>query len=90
MQISKVGIVGAGRMGSGIAHVFAAAGYRTGMFGKWHLGDSKGRYPTDQGFDEWFGIPNSSDESYWPDNDLYRAGTHPAGKLEYVMAAKHA
>ncbi len=40
------------------------------MFGKWHLGDSPGRYPTDQGFDEWYGVPNSTDESYWPDNDL--------------------
>jgi 3-hydroxybutyryl-CoA dehydrogenase len=27
MRIGKVGIIGAGRMGSGIAHVFAAAGY---------------------------------------------------------------
>lgn len=42
------------------------AGYATGMFGKWHLGQSKGRYPTDQGFDEWYGIPNSTDESLWP------------------------
>lgn len=71
-----------------MAEMLSDAGYTTGMFGKWHLGDSKGRYPTDQGFDEWFGIPNSSDESYWPDNDLYRAGTHPQVKFEHVMEAK--
>jgi arylsulfatase len=64
------------------------AGYATGMFGKWHLGDSEGRYPTDQGFDEWFGIPNSSDESYWPDNDLFREGITPQVKYEYVMESK--
>jgi arylsulfatase len=64
------------------------AGYSTGMFGKWHLGDSEGRYPTDQGFDEWYGIPNSSDESYWPDNDLFREGVTPQVKYEYVMEAK--
>jgi arylsulfatase len=64
------------------------AGYATGMFGKWHLGDSEGRYPTDQGFDEWYGIPNSSDESYWPDNDLFREGVTPQVKYEYVMEAK--
>jgi arylsulfatase len=58
------------------------------MFGKWHLGDAPGRYPTDQGFDEWFGIPNSSDESYWPDNDLFRPGVHPQARYEYVMEAK--
>jgi len=64
------------------------AGYRTAMFGKWHLGDSPGRYPTDQGFDEWFGIPNSSDESYWPDNDLFRPDVHPQARYEYVMEAE--
>jgi arylsulfatase len=64
------------------------AGYSTGMFGKWHLGDSEGRYPTDQGFDEWYGIPNSSDESYWPDNDLFREGVTSQVKYEYVMKAK--
>jgi len=35
------------------------------MFGKWHLGRTKGRFPTDQGFDEWYGIPNSTDESVY-------------------------
>lgn len=38
-------------------------GYSTGMFGKWHLGDTRGRFPTDQGFDEWYGIANTTDES---------------------------
>jgi arylsulfatase len=64
------------------------AGYVTGMFGKWHLGDSPGRYPTDQGFDEWWGIPNSSDESFWPDNPLYRPGVHPQVKFAHIMEAK--
>ena len=49
------------------------AGYATGMFGKWHLGDAEGRYPTDQGFDEWYGIPNSSDQAFWPDSDSFQA-----------------
>jgi arylsulfatase len=71
-----------------LAEMLSDAGYVTGMFGKWHLGDSPGRYPTDQGFDEWFGIPNSSDESYWPDNDLFRPGVHPLAKYEYVMEAE--
>ena len=45
------------------AEMLSDAGYATGMFGKWHLGDTEGRYPTDQGFDEWNGIPRSSDQS---------------------------
>ena len=46
-----------------MAEMLSDAGYSTGMFGKWHLGRTEGRFPTDQGFDEWYGIPNSSDES---------------------------
>jgi arylsulfatase A len=44
-----------------IAEVLKAAGYRTGIFGKWHLGDQPGFLPTKQGFDEFFGIPYSHD-----------------------------
>ncbi|OIQ28501.1 MAG: arylsulfatase [Bacteroidetes bacterium MedPE-SWsnd-G2] len=71
-----------------LAEMLSDAGYTTGMFGKWHLGDSKGRYPTDQGFDEWYGIPNTSDEAFWPTNDLYREGVHPQVKFAYLMEAK--
>ena len=48
-----------------MAEMFSAAGYATGMFGKWHLGRTEGRFPTDQGFDEWYGVPNSTDESVY-------------------------
>jgi arylsulfatase len=48
-----------------MAEMLSEAGYTTGMFGKWHLGRTTGRFPTDQGFDEWFGVPNSTDESVY-------------------------
>ena len=48
-----------------MAEMLSDAGYATGMFGKWHLGRTEGRYPTDQGFDEWYGVPNSTDESVY-------------------------
>ena len=35
-----------------MADVFRAAGYRTGMFGKWHLGDNYPFRPHDRGFQE--------------------------------------
>jgi len=34
-----------------MAEVFRANGYRTGMFGKWHLGDNYPLRPQDQGFE---------------------------------------
>jgi arylsulfatase A len=50
-----------------IAEILRDAGYATGCFGKWHLGDQKGFLPTDQGFDKYYGIPYSND--MWPYND---------------------
>lgn len=46
-----------------IAEALSAAGYATAMYGKWHLGDKEGRYPKDKGFDEWYGIPRTTNES---------------------------
>ena len=46
-----------------IAELLSEAGYGTGMFGKWHLGDKEGRFPKDKGFDEWYGIPRTTNES---------------------------
>ena len=70
-----------------LAEMLSEAGYATGMFGKWHLGDTPGRYPTDQGFDEWYGIPRSSDRAYWPDSDLFEEGIHPSVTLPHVLSA---
>jgi arylsulfatase len=39
-----------------LAEMLADAGYDSAIFGKWHLGDEPGRYPTDQGFEEWWGF----------------------------------
>ena len=54
-----------------MAELFSDAGYATGMFGKWHLGDVKGRYPTDQGFDEFYGVLNTTDESEYSSQFQY-------------------
>src|SRR6201987_3377662 len=49
-----------------IAELLSAQGYATGMWGKWHLGSAEERSPTHQGFDEWYGIPRTYDEAFWP------------------------
>jgi arylsulfatase len=71
-----------------LAEMLSESGYATGIFGKWHLGDTEGRYPTDQGFDEWYGIPRSSDRAHWPDSTLFEEGTHPSAVLTHIMTGK--
>ena len=44
-----------------VAELMKSAGYRTGMVGKWHLGQLPGFLPMRQGFDSWFGLPYSHD-----------------------------
>ena len=68
-----------------VAEMLSDAGYATGAFGKWHLGHTEGRFPTDQGFDEWYGIPNSTDEAFWPDNPRFRPESNPFARPEYIM-----
>ena len=71
-----------------MAEMLSDAGYATGIFGKWHLGHTEGRYPTDQGFDEWYGIPNSSDESNWPQQqqfmEVWKEGVNVFAKPTFV------
>ena len=44
-----------------IAEVFKSAGYATGAFGKWHLGDYGEYLPTNQGFDYFYGSHHVND-----------------------------
>ncbi len=67
-----------------MADVFRAAGYRTGIFGKWHLGDNYPFRPEDRGFDEAVWFPSSHVNSlpdYW-DNDYFDDTYHHNGKRE--------
>jgi arylsulfatase len=66
-----------------IAKLLSRVGYATGHFGKWHLGSDEGRLPNDQGFEEWFGIPRSTDEAFWPsDPGAKAAGVHFTHMME--------
>jgi arylsulfatase A len=46
-----------------IAEVLKSGGYKTGIIGKWHLGDQPGFLPDRHGFDYFFGLPYSNDIS---------------------------
>ncbi len=47
-----------------MAEMLKEIGYKTAIFGKWHLGHHPKFLPTRHGFDEYFGIPYSND--MWP------------------------
>ena len=70
-----------------IAELLQEAGYRTGHFGKWHLGclprDSNLRHaqPLEQGFDYSFGTENNAQPSHLNPNNFFRNG-QPVGKTD--------
>nr|WP_314533055.1 arylsulfatase [uncultured Pseudomonas sp.] len=52
-----------------LAELLSGRGYATGIWGKWHLGSSDARLPTQQGFDEFYGVPRTYDEAMWSHAD---------------------
>ena len=64
-----------------------AAGYATGMFGKWHLGYRPEFHPQKRGFDEFFGFLGGAhsyvDAEADPSNPILR-GTTPVKKIDYT------
>src|SRR6187401_96299 len=72
---NRIGVSGAFSPTSGIAlnpeeqtiaRLLKDGGYKTGMLGKWHLGQKAPFLPLSYGFDEFTGLPYSHD--YWPVN----------------------
>jgi arylsulfatase A-like enzyme len=69
--------------------VMQQAGYRTGMVGKWHLGESGAYHPVARGFDEYFGTtaganafitdPQPGDEYHTPPGAEATYGTAEGG-----------
>ena len=79
-----------------LAQVLKSAGYATGIFGKWHLGDEPDRWPDKRGFDEMFihgagGIgqtyPGSCGDA--PDNTNFNPVILHNGKFEKTDGLLH-
>ena len=54
-----------------LGDLLSGAGYACAAYGKWHVGEGPGRWPTDKGFQEWYGPPRTYDEALWPDDRWY-------------------
>ncbi len=69
-----------------IAEVAQSVGYRTGMFGKWHLGDQPQFLPTNQGFEVYFGLPYSHDITpRHPRNEYFNFPPLPLLEMDEVI-----
>ena len=64
-----------------IASILSDYGFATSCVGKWHIGASKGRWPTSHGFDEWYGPPHSYDEALWVDDPWYDPNRDPVAYM---------
>jgi arylsulfatase A-like enzyme len=62
-----------------------SAGYKTGMVGKWHLGEIPAMRPPQRGFDEFFGFYGGSHD-YFNSAGVVR-GDQPANEKEYLTDA---
>ena len=68
-----------------LADRLRAAGYRTGLVGKWHLGNLAQMHPQQRGFDEFFGFLGGA-HSYFEAKGILR-GTEPVNELDYTTDA---
>ena len=68
-----------------LAQLLSRQGYATAINGKWHLGDRPGRFPHDRGFDEWYGIPRTTNESMFTSSPGFDAAIVD---VPYVMEAR--
>lgn len=70
-----------------MADLFAASGYQTGQFGKWHLGDNYPYRPRDRGFQEALFFPSShigSAPDFWNNSYFDDTYSHNGKRQKYT------
>lgn len=78
-----------------LGDVMRAGGYKTGLIGKWHLGNKPEFLPNNRGFDEFYGFPDGPQMYHAPaaDDPKVRAGfklhrnAQPVTTKEYITDA---
>jgi arylsulfatase len=72
-----------------IADLLSEAGYACAAYGKWHVGEGPGRWPTDKGFEEWYGPPRTYDEALWPTDPWYDPERDPVSRMVEIRRGEH-
>jgi arylsulfatase len=72
-----------------LGDVLSEAGYRCAAYGKWHVGEGPGRWPTDKGFEEWYGPPRTYDEALWPTDPWYDPERDPVSRMVEIKRGDH-
>ena len=67
-----------------IGQVFQKSGYRTGCFGKWHLGRYMKYHPQNRGFDDYFGFWQYGFINRYDDSDELWSGKQPVFAPGYI------
>lgn len=64
-----------------LGELLSEGGYGCAAYGKWHVGEGEGRWPTDRGFEEWYGPPRTYDEALWPTDPWYDPKRDPVTRM---------
>lgn len=62
-----------------MGEMMKSVGYDTVYYGKWHLGTQPESLPHNQGFDEFYGIPNTTDETLYVPTSTENVASLPDG-----------
>lgn len=61
-----------------MAQRLKSLGYRTGVIGKWHLGATEKHYPTQRGFETFYGLREGSRSYFYDSKKSDKPGNHHA------------
>src|SRR5678815_2744120 len=64
-----------------LGDILSNGGYACATYGKWNVGEGPGRWPTDKGFEEWYGPPRTYDEALWPTDPWYDPDRDPVSRM---------
>src|SRR6201985_2679926 len=73
-----------------LGDLLSDAGYACATYGKWHVGEGEGRWPTHHGFEEWYGPPRTYDEALWPADPFYDPERDPVSRMLEIKRGERA